>query len=82
MGAYSHTDLKLLDPAVGKFMDVDYGNLSQGLILLNILIELRVMNQFMSAMNIGIINDDLAQMRLDMTLDPSSLTPFTATSSS
>ena len=82
MGIYSHTDLKLLDPAAGRFCDVDYGNNSQGLILLNILIELRVMTQYLAAMNIGIINDEPAQMRMDAASDPSSLTPFTATSNS
>lgn len=82
MSQFSHTDLRLLDPATGKFMDVDYGNLSTGLMLLNILIELRVHTQYLQAMNMGIINDDPAQMRMDATNDPSSLTPFTATSNS
>jgi len=42
--------------------------------------ELRVHTQYLQAMNIGIVNDDPAQMRIDTALDPSSLTPFTATS--
>lgn len=78
--AYLHTDLKLLDPATGMFDDVDYGNMSQGLILLNILIELRVQSAFLQAQNVGIVSDDLPQMRLDAASEPTSLTQFNATS--
>jgi hypothetical protein len=77
---YIHTDLKLLDPATGTFDDLDGGSQTTRILLLNILMELRVHTQYLQAMNIGIVNDDPAQMRIDTALDPSSLTPFTATS--
>jgi hypothetical protein len=74
------SDLKLLDPSTGTFVQVDTGGIS--LLLINILIELRVHTHYMKAMNLGLISDSAAQLRLDVCQDPSSLTPFTPTVSS
>ena len=74
------TDIKLLDPAGNSFDVVDFGQNSVGLLLLNILMELRVHTQYLQTMNMGIVSDDPIQMRLDQVNDPSSLNIFTPTS--
>ena len=75
--AFTHTDLKILDPATGLFIDIDFGNVTQGQLLLNILLELRVLTMYMQAMNVGIVADDPMQLRLDAANDPPNLAPFT-----
>ena len=72
-------DLKVLDFGSGFFVQADQGQTSHTSLLAAILIELRVHTQYLQAMNLNIIQDDPAQMRLDAASDPSSLTTFNPT---
>jgi hypothetical protein len=72
-------DLKLLDPATGLFSVLDGGNIAVNLLLVNILMEMRVMNQYLSAMNPGIVADDPDKLRADQVFDPASFAIFSAT---
>ena len=77
---FSDVDVKLFSPDAQAFCAVDGGASAISNILLNILMELRVHTQYLQAMNIGIVNDDPAQMRIDTFNDPSSLNLYTETS--
>ena len=70
-------DLKILDPSSGLYRQAD--NDGTSVLLLNILIELRVMNVYLQAMNPGIVTEELAQLRIDACNDPTSLQPFQQT---
>jgi hypothetical protein len=72
-------DLKLLDPATGVFSVLDGGNIAINLLLVNILLEMRVQNQYLSQMNMGVVADEPDQLRRDQTFDPASLAIFSAT---
>jgi len=75
------SDIKILDPGSGLFCPTDYGQMGDSVVLLNILIELRVHSIYLQAMNPGLVTEDLAQLRIDVANDPTSLTPYTPTSS-
>jgi hypothetical protein len=57
--------IKIYDPAVNAYVQVDGGAVSQSALLLNILIELQVHTMYLQNMSIDLVNDDPAQLRLD-----------------
>lgn len=61
--------IKLYDPqglTGSTFYAVPVGTASDALINLNILIELRVMNQYLAAMTQGIVTDTIENLRSDV----------------
>ena len=74
------SDLKLFDPTQGNFVDLDGGKSSTFAVLYAILVELRVHTQYLAAMNTGIINDDPASIRTDVSSDPGLIQIFNPTS--
>ena len=78
--AFAHSDLKMLDPSQGAWVDLDGGGTATFAVLFAILTELRVHTMYLQAMNPGILTDDVAQLRADVASDPASIIPFTATS--
>jgi len=78
----SQPDLKLLDPSTGQFVELDGGANTTRLLLMSILIELRVITLYMAENSNGLIEDDPAFLRRDISSDPGSFTSFTKTSNS
>lgn len=68
--------IKLYDPSSetnGTYYNVPTGSLAaESLILLNVLIELRVMTVYLAAMNPGIVADSIEQLRADVMAEGSS----------
>ena len=73
-------DLKLFDPTQGTFVDLDGGKSATFAVQYATLVELRVLTQYLAAMNTGIINDDPASLRADVSSDPGLIQTFTPTS--
>jgi hypothetical protein len=66
--------ISLYDPARQQFISVDGGQIATGVLLLNILIELRVHSLFLKEQNHGRCHDELAEIRNNLADDPQSLT--------
>ena len=64
---------QLYDPAKGQWVQVDSGAVSQSILLLNILIELRLHTLFISLENRGRCKDEINDLREDIANDPQSL---------
>jgi hypothetical protein len=65
--------IRIYDPAVNAYVQVDSGNVSQSALLLNILIELQVQTLYLQNQNIGIVNDDPVTLRNDIVNNPSGI---------
>lgn len=64
--------IQVLNPGTGQFVLADQGQVSNETLLLNILVELRVISQFLQAQNPQIA-DDLSSLRADQVTDPISI---------
>jgi len=68
----------LYNPGTKQFAQSDPGRVSENVLLLNILIELRVHSVYLASMSSGIVIDDLSTLRVDQVNDPDSLTTNTS----
>jgi hypothetical protein len=66
--------LNIFDPSRGQFVNVDAGQIGMEALMFNVLLNVRVMNRYMAALNPQ-IKDDLTELILDEVNDPPSFAP-------
>lgn len=65
--------IRIYDPAVSAYVQVDTGQISQSALLLNILVELQVHTMYLQQMTMGVVEDNPITLRNDIINNPSAI---------